>query len=183
MYRAVTWLAMQRGVDPEDETSLAELAATAHFTMSADGDDLLVDGLTLPLEEHRARIDQLVSPVSKLPGVRDALVMKQREMASEGNIVMAGRDIGTVVAPHAPVKLYLRAATSERARRRHQELVEQGKSIEFAQVLRDLEARDKLDSERAHSPLRPAADACIIDSDRLTVEQVTRRALSIIKER
>ena len=183
MYRAVTLLAMQRGIDPEDEASLTELAATASFRMSGEGDELLVNGAPLPLEQHRARIDQLVSPVSKIPGVRQALVRKQREMAAEGNIVLAGRDIGTVVAPQAPVKLFLKAATRERARRRHQELVEKGKSIEFEQVLRDLEARDKLDSERAHSPLRPATDARIINSDRLTVEQVTLHALAIIEGR
>ncbi len=183
MYRAVTWLAMQRDVDHEDEASLTELASDASFRMSAEGDELLVNGAPLPLEQHRARIDQLVSPVSKIPGVRQALVRKQREIASEGNIVLAGRDIGTVVAPQAPVKLFLKAATRERARRRHQELVEKGKPIEFAQVLRDLEARDKLDSERAHSPLRPAVDARIINSDSLTVEQVTLHALAIIEGR
>ena len=182
MYRAVTWLAMERGVHPEDELSLTELASAACFRMSDEGDTLLVDGEPLPLEENRTRIDQLVSPVSKVPGVRDALVREQRRLASEGNIVVAGRDIGTVVAPQAPVKLFLQAATAERARRRHRELVESGKQIKYAQVLRDLEARDKIDSERAHSPLRPADDARIIDSDNLTVEQVAQQALAIIEE-
>ena len=181
MYRAVTWLAMERGVKPDDETSLTELAAAACFQMSEKGDELLVDGAPLPLEEHRARIDKFVSPVSKVPGVREALVRKQRRMASEGKIVIAGRDIGTVVAPQAPVKLFFKASAAERARRRYKELVDEGKCIQFAQVLSDLEARDKLDSERAHSPLRPAADARIIDSDCLTVEQVTERALAMIE--
>ena len=95
---------------------------------------------------------------------------------------MAGRDIGTVVAPEAPVKLFFRASSRERARRRYKELVEKGKRVEFAQVLNDLEARDKLDSERAHSPLRLALDAHVIDTDCLTVEQVTARALAIIEE-
>ena len=182
MYRAVTWLAMERGVHHEDEESLTELASAACFRMSEVGEELLVDGRPLPLEENRASIDQLVSPVSKVPGVREALVQKQREMASEGNIVVAGRDIGTVVAPQAPVKLFFQAGTVERARRRHRELLEKGKRIEYAQVLRDLEARDRIDSERAHSPLRPAADARIINSDCLTVEQVTEQALAIIEE-
>ena len=182
MYRAVTWLAMERDVDVEDEAALTELAADAHFRMSDEGDQLLVDGARPPLEEHRSRIDRLVSVVSKAPGVRDALVRKQRRMASEGNIVVAGRDIGTVVAPNAPVKLYFHASTGERARRRHEELLENGKNIEFAQVLTDLEARDKLDSERAHSPLRPASDARLIDTDCLSIEQVTQRALAIIEE-
>lgn len=182
MYRAVTWLAMERGVHHEDEESLTELASAACFRMSEEGDELLVDGEHLPLEDNRARIDQLVSPVSKVPGVREALVREQRRIASEGNIVVAGRDIGTVVAPQAPVKLFLQAATAERARRRYRELVEKGKQIEYTRVLRDLEARDRIDSERAHSPLRPASDARIIDSDCLTVEQVTEQALAIIEE-
>ena len=182
MYRAVTWLAMERGVDVEDEAALTELAADAHFRMSGEGDQLLVDGARPPLEEHRARIDRLVSVVSKAPGVREALVRKQRRMASEGNIVVAGRDIGTVVAPDAPVKLFFQASTSERAKRRYEELLEKGKNIEFARVLTDLEARDKLDSERVHSPLRPANDARLIDTDCLSIEQVTRRALAIIEE-
>ena len=182
MYRAVTWLAMERGVHHEDEKSLTELASSACFRMSEGGEELLVDGEPLPLEEHRARIDQLVSPVSKVPGVREALVREQRRIASEGNIVVAGRDIGTVVAPQAPVKLFLQAATAERARRRYRELVEKGKQIEYARVLKDLETRDRIDSERAHSPLRPAADARIINSDCLTVEQVTEQALAIIEE-
>jgi len=182
MYRAVTWLAMERGVHHQDEESLTELAGASCFTMSEEGNQLLVNGELLPLEEHRARIDQLVSPVSKVPGVREALVCKQRRIASEGNIVVAGRDIGTVVAPQATVKLFFQASTVERARRRYKELVEKGKQIDYTRVLRDLEARDRIDSERAHSPLRPAADARIIDSDRLTVEQVTEQALAIIEE-
>ena len=182
MYRAVTWMAMERGVDPEDEESLYALADDACFQMSEEGDQVLVDGSKVPLEHHRARIDQLVSLVSKAPRVREVLVRKQRRIASEGGIVVAGRDIGTVVAPQAPVKLFLKASVGERARRRYKELLENGKPIEFDQALKDLKARDKLDSERAHSPLRPAHDARIIDSDSLTVEQVMERALAIIKE-
>jgi cytidylate kinase len=181
MYRAVTWLAMERGVDPEDEAALTELASATCFQISEEDDQIRVDGAPIPLEEHRARIDQLVSLVSKIPGVRVALVCKQREIASMGGIVVAGRDIGTVVAPDAPVKLFLVASSRNRANRRHKELVEKGKRIEFAQVLKDLEARDKLDSERAHSPLRPARDAYLIDTDSLTVEQVMERALAIIE--
>lgn len=180
MYRAVTWLAMESGVDPEDEAALTELADNASFCMADDGDELLVDDAPPPLEKQRARIDRLVSVVSKAPGVREALVRKQRQIASEGRIVVAGRDIGTVVAPDAPVKLFLKAATTERARRRHRELVENGINIEYARVLSDLEARDKLDSERVHSPLRPAPDACIIETDNMTVDQVTQLALEII---
>ena len=183
MYRAVTWLSMERGIDPEDEAALAGLAAAACFQISEEGDRILVDGVPAPLEEHRARIDRLVSVVSKVPGVRETLVSKQREIASEGSIVVAGRDIGTVVAPQAPVKLFLQAGSRERAGRRYKELVEKGKRIEFDRVLQDLEARDKLDSERAHSPLRPARDAHLIDTDGLTVEQVMQRVLALIEEK
>ena len=182
MYRAVTWLSMERGIDPKDETSLAELADATCFQMSHQGEELLVNGASIPLDEHRARIDQVVSLVSRIPAVRKALVRKQRRIASEGRIVIAGRDIGTVVAAEAPVKLFLMASSRERARRRHMEHVAKGKDIEFAQVLRDLEARDKLDSERDHSPLRPADDARLIDTDNLTESQVIDRVLWTIEE-
>ena len=182
MYRAVTWLAMECGIDPKDETSLAELAGATCFQMSHQREELLVNGASIPLDEHRARIDQVVSLVSRIPAVRKALVRKQRRIASEGRIVIAGRDIGTVVAAEAPVKLFLMASSRERARRRHMELVAKGKEIEFAQVLRDLEARDKLDSERDHSPLRPADDSHLIDTDNLTESQVIDRVLLTIEE-
>jgi cytidylate kinase len=181
MYRALTWLALQRRIDVHDHTSLAALAR--HHPISIDDEgQVVIDGRQVPLQEARTEIDRHVSLVAQVPAVRDALVAQQRDIASAGRIVMAGRDIGTVVAPDAPVKVYLQASTRERARRRWLELQKQGVEIDQDIVLEQLIRRDKLDSERAHSPLHPAADAHIIDTDKLSIEQVVDTILQLATE-
>jgi len=171
MYRALTWLALQRGVDTHDQPALTDLAHQYPVSVDDEG-QVIIDNRQVPLQDARTQIDQHVSLVAQVPGVREALVAQQRDIAARGRIVMVGRDIGTVVAPDAPLKIYLQASPQERARRRWRELQQQGIAIEQDLVLEQLIRRDKLDSERAHSPLRPAADAHIINTDNLTVEQV-----------
>jgi len=114
-------------------------------------------------------------------GVRSALVEQQRAIAREGSIVMLGRDIGTVVLPKADVKVFLTASVEVRARRRYRELQENGSDISYDQVASDLERRDRIDSERAASPLRPADDATQIDTDNLDVEEIARRILATVE--
>ncbi len=182
MYRAVTWLAMSQGVDLDDEDALADLARHAEIEVAGRDGRAMVNGSPAPLEERRAEIDKRVSLVARVPGVRTALVEKQRRMAEEGGIVLAGRDIGTVVAPDAPLKLYFQASAEERAKRRYEELRRAGHPVEFNRVLEETLARDKLDSERANSPLRPAADARLIDSEGLTVADVVERIMEMIEQ-
>jgi cytidylate kinase len=183
MYRAITWLALDRGIDVEDESALGRLAGETVMGLK-DGDEgvIIVDGREVSEELRRPEVDRAVSLVSKVPDVRTALVEQQREIALEGRIVVVGRDIGTVVLPYADLKLFLVASVSKRAERRYMELTRQGYDVEYDQVLKDLEARDDLDTGRAHSPLRPAPNATLVDTDDIDLGQVIQRVMDLVGE-
>lgn len=180
MYRAVTWKALQRGVDLNDEERLTDLVADT--TIHVTSDAVMVDGHEVTSEMQRPEVERGVSLVAKVSAVREALVEQQRALAQGGSTVMAGRDIGTVVLPGAELKVYLCASLDERARRRHRELVERGESAEFQTVLDDLRRRDDIDSGRAVSPLQPAHDARLIDTDGLSVEEVLARIVRLMED-
>jgi 23S rRNA pseudouridine2605 synthase len=183
MYRAITWLALERGIDLRDETALGKLAREAQVEIGPptrhDGRaySVCIDGKDITWDIRSPEVDQNVSQVSMLAPVRDALVARQREMASRGQIVMVGRDIGTVVLPEADLKVFLTAAPAERARRRFRELMERGQKADYGEILSSIEARDRLDSGRAISPLKPAPDAIVIDTTTLTIEEVVQAIL------
>lgn len=187
MYRAVTWLALQRGVDVADRAALAALAESAALRIGPPPPDgreacsISVDGTDVTPFLRDAAVERNVSPVSAVPAVRHTLVRLQRE-AAPANVVMAGRDIGTVVLPDAELKVYLDASNETRAIRRQAELAQKGRVESLEQVRADLARRDEIDSGRAASPLRPAADAVILDTDGLAlddvVEQVVRLAVA-----
>jgi cytidylate kinase len=183
MYRAITWLALDRDIDVEDESALGRLAGETVMGLK-DGDEgvIIVDGREVSEELRRPEVDRAVSLVSKVPDVRTALVEQQREIALEGRIVVVGRDIGTVVLPYADLKLFLVASVSKRAERRYVELTRQGYDVEYDQVLKDLEARDDLDTGRAHSPLRPAPNATLVDTDDIDLGQVIQRVMDLVGE-
>ena len=182
MYRAVTWLALDRRIDMTDEDALGRLAWETVIRLKEGADGVvLIDGREVSEELRRPDVERTVSMVSMVPEVRSALVAQQREVAQAGRIVVVGRDIGTVVLPDADLKLYLSASVSERARRRHAELVHQGRSVEYDQVQNDLEARDKLDTGRDHSPLRPAPNAVMVSTDGMNLEQVTKTVLELLE--
>ena len=176
MYRALTWLALKRGIDPNDAPKLTQLAqqASIQFHPFDDKDAIFIDDQDVTEAVRDPEVEANVSLVSRIPGVREAMVLQQKRLAQAGGVVMAGRDIGTVVLPHAPLKVFLIASTKERARRRYQELREQGKEVVFSEVMKDMEHRDEIDISRAISPLRPASDASIIETDGLTLEQVLK---------
>ena len=184
MYRAVSALALRRGIHPDDEEGLSRLARQVRLLVSQrDGhDQVLADGEDLTAELRRPEVEQVVSLVSRVGGVREALVEQQREIARGGGIVMAGRDIGTVVLPHAPLKVFLWASPEERARRRWRELRAQGREASYEEVLAGVHLRDQIDTHRAHSPLRPAPDAHYLDTDHLTLEQVVERVLALAED-
>lgn len=179
MYRAVTWLALQRGVDLNDEEALTRLAGSAQIELGQPGQDggatIKIDGADITAELRSPDVDRNVSLVSRVPGVRTAMVERQRGFAREGRLIMLGRDIGSVVLPDAPAKIYLDASAEVRARRRHRELAEAGLHRPEAEILRELQQRDEMDRQRHVSPLRPAADAQIIDTDNLSLEEVIER--------
>ncbi len=178
MYRALTWLALELGIDLEDEKALEELALGASMELAAE--TVMVAGRDVTDDIRGEEVERGVSLVAKVAGVRRALVAKQQQLAQGGQVVMAGRDIGTVVLPRAELKLYLAASPEERARRRHLELVQRGEKANYEQVLAELKRRDKIDSERALAPLQPAPDAKVIDTDGLNIEQVLAEIMGII---
>ena len=195
MYRAVTAAALARGVDTRDAVATSDLAEAVHIDVrppvpgDTDGRQatVLVDGVDVTWAIRTPEVDQHVSRVSAHPGVRRALSAQQRRIgrrygsgqAEKPGIVMVGRDIGTVVLPDAGLKIYMDASPEERARRRWRELAARGKTVDYDDVLRDIVARDRQDSERALSPLRAADDAVVLDTSRMSVDDVTRAVLEL----
>ena len=178
MYRAVTWGALQRGLEIKAEAAVTHLAETAQIDVrpSSQDDgracDVLLDGVDITWETRRPEVEANVSPVSAYQGVRLALAAQQRRIGLRGRVIMVGRDIGTVVLPEADLKIYLDASAQERARRRYEEILQRGGQADYVQVLAGVRSRDGIDSTRAFSPLRAAADAVVLDSDKLDADQV-----------
>ncbi len=176
MYRALTLVCLERGVDVHDDHAVADilLKVDIHYKR-AEGNGLVltIDGAPADMLKVRApEVAAKVSVVAKIAAVREWLVDRQRESATLGNIVMEGRDIGTVVFPNAQFKFFVTASPEERARRR---LAQPGETVDgatLAKVAADIAARDKMDSERKVSPLRPADDAMIVDTTVMTIEEV-----------
>ncbi len=186
MYRALTWVAIERGLDVSDEESLVSLARGLRIDIvraPGAGDEnperVLADGRDVSDEIKRPEVDRKVSIVSRHRGVREAMVAQQRVLVTDAGVVMVGRDIGTVVLPDATLKIYLTASLDERARRRYLELRELGTSVVQTSILSDLMRRDKIDSERKESPLRPAPDSRSIDTTHLTPGEVVDRVLEL----
>ena len=182
MYRAVGVLAAERGIDPDDAAALGRLVAALDFELADDGERLLVGGRNLSAAIRRPEAGDLASRVSTQPVVRQRLVALQRALGAAGGIVMEGRDIGTVVFPDAPVKLYLTADPAVRAARRAAELRAGAATIDEAALARELAGRDRRDAGRAHSPLRRAADAVVLDTTALTLEEVVERMERLVRE-
>ncbi len=169
MYRAVTRLAAERGIDPSDSEAVADLARSVDLRI--DGERVWADGVELTVGIFDADHSDALPRVSAIPGVRDALVAQQRRLG-EGGVVMAGRDIGTVVFPDADHKLFLTANLEEKVRRRAAQYERRGERVDEDAMRKEVEARDRVDTQRAVAPLRPAPDAVIIDTDQLDVHQV-----------
>lgn len=188
MYRAVTWLALQAGVGIDNEQAITAIAERSVIDVlpasQEDGrtSDLVADGQDITWQIRRPEVDANVSPVSTYPGVRAALSAQQRRIGLRGQVVMVGRDIGTVVLPEAGLKIYLDASPEERARRRYREVIGRGESADYEQILQIVKKRDQIDSTRAVAPLRAAEDAIVIDSDHLSIEQVVEKTLSLLSE-
>ncbi|RUA16072.1 MAG: (d)CMP kinase [Clostridia bacterium] len=189
LYRAVTLAALRRGVSIEDEARICELAHDLRIDIfPATMDDgrpytVLVDGEDVTWDLRREEVDAHVSTVSAYPGVRKALKRQQRRIAQQGRVVMAGRDIGTVVFPEAPLKIYLDASPEERALRRCEELKARGETANFDEVLTGVRHRDQIDSTRATAPLKIAPDAVVIDTDHLPVKTVVSIITRLAQER
>lgn len=188
MYRAIAWAALARDINVDDETGLAELAAKARLEVrdapagSTESTEVLIDGEDATPHLRDADVDTSVSLVSRVPAVRQALVRIQRELASAGRIVMAGRDIGTVVIPTARVKVYLDASPEVRAGRRRGQFRDESDELDHELLVEELRRRDGIDSTRETSPLTAAPGAVIINTDDLSLEEVVRRVVTLAKQ-
>jgi cytidylate kinase len=174
MYRALTWLAMREGLPLAEAEPIGELARRNPVVFD-DAGRVSIAGADVTAAIRQARIDRMVSVVARHHGVREVMRERQRELGHQGNVVIEGRDIGTVVAPDAEVKIYLQADPDVRARRRQAERPDIGADA----LATDLRARDKLDRER----LQPAEDAVLIDTTGLEVDDVVERIETLIRER
>jgi len=186
IYRTFTWKALHVGLSPNDTASLVALANSTSFRfVPGKGARLtvLVDGEDVSRLVSAPEVERNVALIAKIAHVRERMVEQQRRMASELRLVMAGRDIGTVVLPWADLKVFLQASVQERARRRHSELAARGLSTPYETVLAELLQRDHNDITRAVSPLKPAEDAVMIDTDGLSLEEVVDRILQLVRER
>ncbi len=187
MYRAITWLALDRDIDVQDETQVTALAEGTPIDVApaskSDGRvcDVLVGGKDITWETRLPIVDANVSIVSAYPGVRAALSKQQRRIGQRGRVVMVGRDIGTVVLPEADLKIYLDASAEERARRRYNELIARGANVKYEDILAKVIERDRIDSTRDVAPLKAAPDAIIIDSDKMSIDEVFEKVLALCK--
>lgn len=181
MYRAITWAVLRSGVDPTDAESVTKVAVEADLRIGTDpqGYGVTVDGVGVEREIRGPEVTGAVSAVAAVPQVRALLVARQRELIAEaGRIVVEGRDIGSVVAPDADLKVYLTASPEARAQRRSAE-----DATDVAATAADLARRDRLDSTRAADPLRQAADAVVLDTTELGIDEVVDRLRALLTER
>jgi len=186
MYRALTWVGLQRGIAVENEEQLTRLAQGLEIDVRApsadDGRayDVWADGVDVTWDIRRQEVEANVSVVSAYAGVRAALSAQQRRIGLRGRVVMVGRDIGTVVLPQADLKIFLDASAEERARRRYQERVARQEQASYEAILQAMQRRDRIDSTRDVAPLRAAADAVVLDTDHMDAGQVLDAARKLV---
>ena len=186
MYRAVTLAALRRLGKVEDEAAVSDLACRIVIDVKPpsvqDGRlyDVLVDGEDVTWAIRQPEVDRNVSQVSAYREVRTAMTEQQRRIGQRGEVIMVGRDIGTVVFPEAGLKVYLDASVEERARRRYEEVRRRGQPGQFEEILEAMKRRDQLDSSRAIAPLKPAEDAVILNTDGLDICEVVRKVKGLM---
>ncbi|OIR42667.1 cytidylate kinase [Corynebacterium sp. NML140438] len=184
MYRVATLAVLDAGVDPEDTDAVIAATADLPMEVSDNPDDkaVILGGKDVSAVIRGAEVTRSVSAVAAIPEVRENLVALQRRLAAESHrAIVEGRDIGTVVLPEAPAKVYMTASAQVRAQRRFDQDKAAGRKVEFDQVLADVERRDALDSSRETSPLKPADDAVVIDTSEMTPEQVLEALVDVIE--
>jgi len=181
LYRLVALAARKKGIPETDQALLAREAATLDARF-ADG-RIYLGGREVGDELYSEECGRGASAVAQLPAVREALLARQRSFRVAPGLVADGRDMGTVVFPDATLKVFLTASAPTRAERRYRQLRERGQSADLSALVRELEERDRRDSERAHAPLRPAEDAQVLDTTGLGIDEVVARVLGLYRER
>jgi CMP/dCMP kinase len=185
LYRAVAWKVMRVGVNPMDHMAISSLLASTRITLIPDPESprVRVDDQDVTQEIRTTEVSHMASVVSAIPSVREWLLPIQRAMGTDGHVVVEGRDIGTCVFPTASVKLFLDADSEVRAARRQREFVTAGVSIPLDRTQQDMEARDQRDRTRSLSPLQPAADAVVLDTSALSLDQVIDTLMAVISSK
>ncbi len=183
MYRAVAWRSLQEGVDLSDENAVAGVAQKINttFVPGPDGQSVLVDGEEVTRLLKEEAISRAAAMVAAQPGVRDVLTVKQRELGVNGNLVMDGRDIGTVVFPQADKKIFLDADPGERGKRRYLELKAKNQDVDLNTIIEEVKKRDYEDRNRTISPLKPAEDAIQLDTTHLQINEVVDEVMRLIQ--
>jgi len=184
LYRLVALAAMKKGIDLHDELAVSQVASELNVIFSLEDDmsaQILLDGIGVTDAIRQEAVSMGASQVAAYPGVRVALLERQRAIAVAPGLVADGRDMGTTVFPNAKAKLFLTASAEARAERRYRQLCAKGESVDMAELVRDIRERDERDSNRAISPLKPAGDAVIIDSTAMTIDEVFANMLAGIR--
>lgn len=181
MYRAVGLYYLNNNIDILKEDEVNSLLSNINITLTYENgvQQIILNGENVSSLIRTEEVSHAASVVSTYKLVREKMVAMQKELALVNNVVMDGRDIGTVVLPNANVKVYLTATSEERARRRHKELIEKGIEITFLEVLEDIKVRDSRDMNRENSPLKQADDAVLIDSSNMSIDEVIEEILKL----
>lgn len=185
LYRAIGLYALKKGIDPQDKLLITPLLIEININLQFKNGEqkVIMNGEDVSSSIRTPEASMAASAVSAIPSVREFLFSLQRNIAKNSNVIMDGRDIGTVILPNANVKIFLTAAAHERALRRYNELKQKGIELNFDDVLKDIEERDYNDSHRSIAPLKPAADAILIDTTDLNLEQSAEKIELLIKEK
>ncbi len=185
IYRVLALAAIHHGVDTESEDALVPLATHLDVQFIAEGDlvKVILEGEDVSGELRKEETGMAASKVAALPRVREALLRRQRAFETAPGLVADGRDMGTVVFPHAQVKIFLDASAEERANRRLKQLQDKGLDVKFADLLSEIQERDDRDRNRPVAPLRPAEDALVLDSTSMTIDEVVEKALQYIESK
>ena len=182
MYRAMTLLSIREGGDPTDVPTLTQLAKNCRIDFSSNGKTTLLNGEDVSDTLRTPEIDRAIADIAKIPEVRREMVRQQRRIGKNGGIIVEGRDVTTVVFPDADLKFYISASVEERAKRRFTEQKAQSIETTLEQVEQEIRERDQMDESREHSPLRTAADAIVLDTTSMTVNQAVEFVLNRVKE-
>jgi len=185
MYRALALKVLKKGISLEDAERISQLAKEVKIELvpSPQGLKVFLDGEEVTKEIRTPEVDRAVSPVCEIKAVRDVLARLQRKFGEKGDLVTDGRDQGTVVFPDADVKFYLTASLEERAKRRKKDQEGKGIFLSMEEVIRGIKERDRRDSEREHSPLRPAEDAIVVDTTHMSIEEQVEYVLTVIRQK
>ncbi|MCJ7814115.1 MAG: (d)CMP kinase [Candidatus Atribacteria bacterium] len=189
MYRAITWKVLKNSININNENIISDLVSDTCITIERvnsnnlkNDNRIFVDGEDVTEEIRDPKIDRNVSQIARLPKIRKQLIHLQRKLAEKGNIIMEGRDIGSVILPKADIKLYFTASEEERIKRRYTELIDKGYQVNYEEVKKQIVQRDEIDSKRKYAPLIKAKDAIVIDSTEKSIEEVKDEIFKIIRK-